>query len=190
MSDLSDSRGRVVRFRPRRRVGPLAVLAVLATSFGIGALISDFTRQDSPLFVPAYALRLADVSPAVTSSGPAALHEPTVFGRCYSTLRVNCVVDGDTLWMGGEKIRVADIDTPEIGKPGCPYEKELGEKATRRFIQLVNAGSFELRAWQGRDTDQYGRKLRVLVRDGRSLGDILVSEGLARTWTGRRMPWC
>jgi endonuclease YncB( thermonuclease family) len=30
----------------------------------------------------------------------------------------------------------------------------------------------------------------VLVRDGRSLGDILVSEGLARTWSGRRQPWC
>lgn len=29
----------------------------------------------------------------------------------------------------------------------------------------------------------------VFMRDGRSIGDILVSEGLARTWTGRQ-PWC
>jgi endonuclease YncB( thermonuclease family) len=28
------------------------------------------------------------------------------------------------------------------------------------------------------------------LRDGRSLGDQLVSEGLARTWSGRREPWC
>lgn len=34
-------------------------------------------------------------------------------------------------------------------------------------------------AWHSRDEDRYGRKLRVLVRNGRSLGDILVSEGLA-----------
>ena len=34
----------------------------------------------------------------------------------------------------------------------------------------------------GRDEDRYGRKLRVVVRNGRSLGDQLVSEGLARTW--------
>ena len=31
---------------------------------------------------------------------------------------------------------------------------------------------------------------RVVTRDGRSLGDRLVAEGLARTWTGRRQPWC
>jgi len=29
----------------------------------------------------------------------------------------------------------------------------------------------------GRDEDRYGRKLRVVVRNGRSLGDQLVSEG-------------
>lgn len=66
----------------------------------------------------------------------------------------------------------------------------MGERATLRLIELVNEGPFELRAWQGRDEDKYGRKLRVLVREGRSLGDILVSEGLARTWSGRREPWC
>ncbi|MAY63216.1 MAG: nuclease [Rhizobiales bacterium] len=190
MSDLSAYRGRVVRSRPRRSVGPIAVVAALAASFGVGALISHFSRQEPDFFASAYALRLPDMKPAAGMSATPALHEPLVFGRCYSKLRVNCVVDGDTLWMDGQKIRVADIDTPELGKPGCHYEKALGEKAMRRFIQLVNAGPFELRTWPGRDTDQYGRKLRVLVRDGRSLGDILVSEGLARTWTGRRMPWC
>ena len=40
------------------------------------------------------------------------------------------------------------------------------------------------------DEDRYGRKLRVVVRDGWSLGETLVSEGLARRWTGRRLPWC
>jgi endonuclease YncB( thermonuclease family) len=54
---------------------------------------------------------------------------------------------------------------------------------------LLAAGPFELRML-GRDVDRYGRKLRVVVRDGRSLGDQLVAEGLARTWTGRREPWC
>lgn len=92
--------------------------------------------------------------------------------------------------MKGVKIRIADIDTPEIGKPRCAEEKALGERATRRLVQLVNAGPFDVHAWPDRDADRYGRKLRVLVRDGRSLGDILVSEGLARTWTGRRLPWC
>lgn len=28
--------------------------------------------------------------------------------------RLTCVVDGDTFWLEGRKIRVADIDTPEV----------------------------------------------------------------------------
>ena len=101
-----------------------------------------------------------------------------------------CVVDGDTLWIEGAKIRIADIDAPEISEPKCATELALGNRAIDRLIELVSQGSFKLRAWPGRDEDKYGRKLRVLIRDGRSLGDILVSEGLARTWTGRRQPWC
>lgn len=115
---------------------------------------------------------------------------PSAIQKCGTAKRITCVVDGDTLWLYGEKIRVADIDTPEISEPKCASELTRGSKATDRFITLINQGPFELHAWPGRDTDRYGRKLRVLVRSGRSLGDILVSEGLARTWTGRREPWC
>lgn len=101
-----------------------------------------------------------------------------------------CVVDGDTFWLEGEKIRIADIDTPEIGQPKCDAEYQLGIKATYRLRDLLNEGPFELRSIGGRDQDQYGRKLRIVMRNGRSLGDQLVSEGLARTWAGRREPWC
>jgi len=101
------------------------------------------------------------------------------------------VVDGDTIWLEGVKIRVADIDAPETHPPRCTVEANLGTRATQRLQELVNAGPFEVQqAPDGRDEDRYGRKLRVLVRDGQSLGDVLVSEGLVRRWTGRREPWC
>jgi len=102
---------------------------------------------------------------------------------------MNCVVDGDTIWLDGEKIRIADIDAPETHPPRCDREADLGRRATERLHELVNAGPFSV-AVMGRDTDRYGRKLRVLTRDGKSLGAALVSEGLARTWAGRREPWC
>nr|WP_245505192.1 thermonuclease family protein [Neorhizobium sp. S3-V5DH] len=114
----------------------------------------------------------------------------TVFEKCTGGHRIACVIDGDTLWIDGTKVRVADIDAPEISEPKCASELALGNRATERLIQLVNQGPFEMRAWPGRDKDRYGRALRVLVRNGHSLGDVLVSEGLARTWTGRREPWC
>ncbi|WP_430439055.1 thermonuclease family protein [Shinella sp.] len=117
------------------------------------------------------------------------VQETRSFPICNGPLRTTCVVDGDTIWMDGVKIRIADIDTPEIGEPKCESERALGHRAKNRLRELLNTGPFELAA-SGRDEDKYGRKLRVVVRDGRSLGDQLVSEGLARTWSGRREPWC
>lgn len=112
------------------------------------------------------------------------------FRICVSSVRINCVVDGDTIWYEGKKIRVEDIDAPEISRPKCASEKALGEKAKYRLLELMNVGPFELVRQGNRNTDRYGRLLRVIERDGQSLGMILVNKGLARRWDGRRHPWC
>ncbi len=101
------------------------------------------------------------------------------------------MVDGDTFWYRGHKIRIADINTPEVSSPGCAREAALGAAATRRLIQLLNAGPFTVRvAYRDRTTDRYGRDLRVVSRNGESIGLVLVREGLAETWKGRRGNWC
>lgn len=98
-------------------------------------------------------------------------------------------IDGDTLWLESEKIRIADIKTPEVSSPECAREAQLGAQATGRLIALLNAGGFSLEKID-RDEDQYGRKLRIVTRDGESLGDVLVEESLAEEWQGRRSEWC
>ncbi|AGS24591.1 nuclease SNase-like protein (plasmid) [Rhizobium etli bv. mimosae str. Mim1] len=111
------------------------------------------------------------------------------FSFCGESTRMNCVVDGDTFWFKGEKIRIADIDTPELSPPRCEAERIKGEAAKARLLALLNAGNFALVAgW--RDEDKYGRKLRTVLRSGHSLGDTLVNEGLARRWDGARHGWC
>ena len=50
-----------------------------------------------------------------------------LFKPCHGGMRVTCVVDGDTLWLAGDKIRLADINTPEVTRPGCPAERALGD---------------------------------------------------------------
>ena len=110
------------------------------------------------------------------------------FDRC-GTIRTTCVVDGDTFWLKGTKIRIADVNTPEISAPQCAAERALGERATERLIALLNAGGFSLLAID-RDEDSYGRKLRIVTRGGESLGRILVDEGLAEFWTDSRRNWC
>lgn len=111
------------------------------------------------------------------------------FGICFGSNRYSCIVDGDTIWFEGRKIRIADINTPEISNPGCAYEKRLGNKAKYRLHALLNDGSFSLQSID-RDQDQYGRDLRIITRGGKSLGDVLVDEGLAERWQGYRKNWC
>lgn len=113
----------------------------------------------------------------------------TRFDLCAGAVHANCVVDGDTFWFRGEKIRVADIDAPEISKPACPAERRAGEMSRDRLLAMLNDGRFSLASgW--RDEDRFGRKLRVVSRSGKSLGERLVEEGLARRWNGPDFGWC
>ena len=111
------------------------------------------------------------------------------FPLCGAGQRITCVVDGDTFWLDGVKIRLADIDTPEISGPACAAEAALGARATRRLQFLLNAGPFELTRGI-RDEDRNGRKLRTALRDDRSLGETLIDEGLAHRWLGYKRSWC
>ena len=111
------------------------------------------------------------------------------FALCPAGPRTTCVVDGDTFWLDGEKVRIADINAPETHGAQCPSEQALGDAATKRLISLLNAGPFSLAPY-ARDRDRYGRLLRIVVRQGQSLGAKLVSEGLAEPWRGRRSSWC
>jgi endonuclease YncB( thermonuclease family) len=134
-------------------------------------------------------LPLAALSPTASAAAPVD-RESARFAACGSGQRVTCVVDGDTFWYRGEKVRIADINTPETSSPACQREAQLGAAATRRLIELLNAGPFTLSRWQDRDTDRYGRLLRVVTRRGESLGDRMTGEGLAEPWRGRRSSWC
>lgn len=49
------------------------------------------------------------------------------FTICLGPIRANCVVDGDTFWFEGAKIRIADIDAPEISEPRCASERQAGD---------------------------------------------------------------
>ena len=55
---------------------------------------------------------------------PAAVHAVRV------TRQPNCVIDGDTIRLGGVKIRLEDIDAPEVFSPKCPSELARGNRAT------------------------------------------------------------
>lgn len=102
----------------------------------------------------------------------------------------NCIVDGGNFIYRGVRIRMADIYVPATKEAKCDRERLLGGDAKEALRILLNAGQFELAEWRPIGEDQFGRKLRVVRRDGKSIGDALVARGLARPWTGQRESWC
>jgi endonuclease YncB( thermonuclease family) len=103
------------------------------------------------------------------------------------------VVDGDTLWIGEEKVRIANIDAPEIHEPKCDAERRLGLVAKRRLEILLKSGAVSWKRGDpkdGRLADRNGRALGTIAIDGRDVGEMLIAENLARPWTGKRQPWC
>jgi endonuclease YncB( thermonuclease family) len=101
------------------------------------------------------------------------------------------VLDGDTIIVDGEHVRIANIDTPEIGHARCDDELRRGLLAKERLKIIIQAGDLTIvRGDNGRLKDKYKRSLGRVVVNGRDAGEILISEGLARRWDGRRHPWC
>jgi endonuclease YncB( thermonuclease family) len=66
------------------------------------------------------------------------------FTLCSRGNQAQCVVDGDTIHYAGQKIRLEDIDAPETYQHKCVSELALGQRATNRLLELINAGPFEL----------------------------------------------
>ena len=109
--------------------------------------------------------------------------------KCGQSKRITCVVDGDTIWLEGEKIRLMGFDTPETTTNFCGGERErqLGAKATKRLMELLSENSFSVH----RDgKDRYGRTLAVIRIGDTNVGNILVKEGLARDWPDGHEFWC
>jgi endonuclease YncB( thermonuclease family) len=109
--------------------------------------------------------------------------------KCGSGKRINCIVDGDTFWQNGEKIRAMGYDTPEPTTNICGGEREkrLAAKATARLLQLFNSTEITI---ERHGTDHYGRTLAVVRSNGRAIGDILISEELARKYPDGPEFWC
>ena len=109
--------------------------------------------------------------------------------KCSSGKRVTCVVDGDTFWLNGVKIRMEGYDTPEpqTGICGGEQEKKLAARATARLIELMNTGyTIEFAGKKG----SFQREIATVRVGGVDVGEILIGEGLARKWPDGHEFWC
>lgn len=89
--------------------------------------------------------------------------------KVLSTLQMR-VVDGDTIRVGGERIRLRGIDTPEMSE----FE---GPAAKRRLEELLRNGEIRI-VPHGRDV--YNRLLADVFVNERNVAEILRSEGFSK----------
>lgn len=104
--------------------------------------------------------------------------------------KLSCVVDGDTIWHRGVKMRLLDIDAPETSGAECSQERAIGKQATRRLQQLMGRG-YRIQDGGKKDRTSDRRSLvRVILPDGRDAGEVLINEGLAQPWPNKGNIWC
>lgn len=112
---------------------------------------------------------------------------------CVSLEPAYVVIDGDVFDLAGERIRIANIDAPEISSAKCGKEFDLGQEAKRRLEELLMSGFVTLTRGDpvdGRHKDEHGYTLGTISIEGQDLGEVMIKEGLAHRRTGRREPWC
>lgn len=98
------------------------------------------------------------------------------------------VTDGDTFRVSDERIRIANIDTPEMpGRARCQVEADRAVAAKARLTQLLAAGPVVL---EREGVDRYGRTLAIVRVNGVDIGEQLIREGEAQRWMGRKATWC
>ena len=97
------------------------------------------------------------------------------------------VIGGDTIRSDEERIRLEGIDVAEIGHAKCEAERRLAILAKHRLEQLLGSGDVDIRRnAHPKPPDRYGRTLAQVLVDGEDVACILIKEGYARPWTGRR----
>jgi endonuclease YncB( thermonuclease family) len=94
------------------------------------------------------------------------------------------VIDGDTLDVGGERVRLEGIDAPELAQM-CPRRLTgtwaCGEAAAKELRRRVEGHDLSCEA---RGTDKYGRTLGVCFVGGRDVNALMVRHGFA--WAFRK----
>ncbi len=102
--------------------------------------------------------------------------------------------DGDTCYVTFDqtktKIRLLELDTPEISKPKCDAELELGLEARDYINNLIdNATKIEIKT--DYREDYFGRILAHLIIDGEDVSVKMIKNNLGVVYSrNNKHNWC
>lgn len=141
--------------RSRAKLALLGVAACAGVAIGVAFDLLDSDRHEASQAQPIAMVVLRPASANVT------------------------VIDGDTLKLGSERIRLHGIDAPE-SQQRCTDGWQAGEAARRALAGLVSTGA---PSCERVTTDRYGRTVAVCRVNGKDIGGEMVRRGLAWAYT-------
>ena len=93
------------------------------------------------------------------------------------------IVDGDTFDLGQTRVRLLDIDAPEMGQTCRDHRRKAyrcGERAANALRELLSVGRVRC---AGSERDRYGRRLARCTVGGQDVGAMMVLGGQAVAYT-------
>lgn len=139
----------------------------------LGTLVTSRSRRFAAVVLLGCLWLLSTTTALALSGSPACTSDSA------EAVQLERVIDGDTVVLvGGERVRLIGIDTPELGRRGQPHE--FGAIAARDALESLLAAAGEISARTGIEPrDHYDRQLAHLYADGRNVQAILLKDGLA-----------
>ena len=117
---------------------------------------------------------------------PAADAAIAQFSQCYNAQGPNCVLDGDTIFVDGQRVEIGGMLVPKIADARCDQEHDRGVQAAVGLAELLNSGEVTIGGTVRDIAGRVGR--RVEVRD-RDVALTMIGQGLARDPAGSS-DWC
>jgi endonuclease YncB( thermonuclease family) len=140
------------------------------------------------LFTAVIAVAIVGVAWAtLLKDDPAAAAAEARFGQCYNG-GPNCVIDGDTIYVGGRKVEIAGLVAPQIQGASCDAERDGGINASVKLMNLLNSGNVSV---SPAFTDELGRPVRTVSVKGKDVARTMIKAGVAKKVNPEKPPsWC
>lgn len=108
------------------------------------------------------------------------------FTSCDDPAGMACTLSSGSYAYRGRSYHLSDVSTPSLDDPRCPHEADLARQGRAALVSMMNGGAFETRP----DSADADPSARILLRDGVSIGQLLILKGYAKPWSNKPVDWC